>query len=164
MPSKRDIRLLTDVLLFVLAIVVLGIAGWTWIVVVPVAHEIVFFAITFALIASLVLMLSAVVLVVFSLRSRVKHLEQLVGQTTTTSNQVTQAPVQVVTLSNVERRILNRLEEEGGSLTQEKLRRATGLSKSTLSVSLGDLERKSLIARKEYGRTKLVTLVRKIRR
>ncbi|MFX1561855.1 MAG: helix-turn-helix transcriptional regulator [Promethearchaeota archaeon] len=164
MPSKRDIRLLTDILLFMLAIIVLGIAGWTWIVVVPVAHEIVFIAITFALIASLILMLSAVVLVVLSLRSRVKRLEHLVDQTATSPEPVSQAPVQVVTLSNVERRILNRLEEEGGALTQEKLRRVTGLSKSTLSVALGDLERKSLITRKDYGRTKIVNLVRKIRR
>lgn len=164
MSPKRDIRLLTDLLLFVLAIVVLGVAGWTWVIVFPFAQEIVFFAITFALIASLVLVFSAVVLVVMRLRSRVARLEQFVGHPSTIAESEVQAPVQVVTLSNVERRILNRLEEEGGSLAQDRLRRATGLSKSTLSMALGNLEAKSLISRRKYGRTKLVTLVRKIRR
>ncbi|MFX1564335.1 MAG: helix-turn-helix transcriptional regulator [Promethearchaeota archaeon] len=164
MSSKRDFRLFTDLLLFGLAIVVLAIAGWTWIVVLPVAQEIVFLAITFALIVALVLVFSAVILVVMRLRSRVTRLEQLVSHPTASVGSGVKTPIQVVTLSNVERRILNRLEDEGGSLAQDRLRRVTGLSKSTLSTALSNLEAKSIISRKEYGRTKLVTLVRKIRR
>jgi len=72
--------------------------------------------------------------------------------------------VLVVTLTNTERRIINRLEENGGQMAQDELRRATGLSKSTLSVTLSTLERKSLISRTESGRTKIVTLERDVSR
>jgi uncharacterized membrane protein len=72
--------------------------------------------------------------------------------------------VLVVTLTNTERRIINRLEENGGQMAQDELRRATGLSKSTLSVTLSTLERKSLISRAESGRTKIVTLEHNVSR
>ncbi len=70
----------------------------------------------------------------------------------------------VVTLTNTERRIINRLEENEGQMTQDELRRATGLSKSTLSVTLSTLERKSLVSRMESGRTKIVVLEQKVTR
>ena len=70
----------------------------------------------------------------------------------------------VVTLSNTERRIINQLEAAGGTLTQNEIRRLTGLSKSTLSVNLAGLERKSLISRETTGRTKTVHLIRKVER
>ena len=76
----------------------------------------------------------------------------------------TKEPAIVVTLSNTERRIINRLEENEGRMAQDELRRATGLSKSTLSVALQTLERKSLIEREASGRTKIVHLRRKISR
>ncbi|TFH07421.1 MAG: MarR family transcriptional regulator, partial [Candidatus Thorarchaeota archaeon] len=69
-----------------------------------------------------------------------------------------------VTLTNTERRIINRLEDNGGEMAQDELRRATGLSKSTLSVTLSTLERKSIISRVESGRTKTVVLEQKIAR
>ena len=123
----------------------------------PVARDIVFLATTIALVISLVLVLNVAVLVVIRLQRRVSHLEGMM----VTSNAQTPTPAEkvlVVTLSNMERRIINRLEENGGQMTQDELRRATGLSKSTLSVTLSTLERKSLISRTESGRTKIVTL------
>ncbi len=145
-----------DIVLVVISVVTLSIALWTWISAIPVAKEIVFLATTIALVISLVLILNVAVLVVIRLQRRVSHLEGIMM----TSNAQDTSPdkVLVVTLTNTERRIINRLEENGGQMAQDELRRATGLSKSTLSVTLSTLERKSLISRKESGRTKIVVL------
>ena len=127
----------------------------------PVAREIVFLATTIALVISLVLVLNVAVLVVIRLQRRVTHLEEMM---TSDTKAAPSDKVLVVTLTNTERRIINRLEENGGQMAQDELRRATGLSKSTLSVTLSTLERKSLISRTESGRTKIVTLERDVAR
>ncbi|MGD9396750.1 MAG: MarR family transcriptional regulator [Candidatus Thorarchaeota archaeon] len=145
-----------DIILVIISVVILFFALWIWISAMPVAREIVFLATTIALVISLVLVLNVAVLVVIRLQRRVTHLEEMM-----VTSDVKEAPtdkVLVVTLTNTERRIINRLEENGGQMAQDELRRATGLSKSTLSVTLSTLERKSLISRTESGRTKIVTL------
>jgi DNA-binding MarR family transcriptional regulator len=127
-----------------------------------IAREIVFLAATIALVISLVLIINVAILVVIRLQRRVSHLEDMM----TTSDTISPSPekVVVVTLTNTERRIINRLEENEGQMTQDELRRATGLSKSTLSVTLSTLERKSLVSRAESGRTKIVVLEQKVTR
>jgi uncharacterized membrane protein len=137
-------------------------ALWIWISAMPVAREIVFLATTIALVISPVLIVNVAILVVIRLQRRVSHLEGLM-----TGNELkepTPEKVVVVTLTNTERRIINRLEENDGQMTQDELRRATGLSKSTLSVTLSTLERKSLVSRVESGRTKIVVLEQKVTR
>ncbi len=128
----------------------------------PVAREIVFLATTIALVISLVLIVNVAILVVIRLQRRVSQLEDMMPgpETKATSPE----KVVVVTLTNTERRIINRLEENEGQMTQDELRRATGLSKSTLSVTLSTLERKSLVSRSESGRTKIVVLEQKVTR
>ncbi len=156
MSRAREWSKRVDVILVVISVVILFGALWVWISAMPIAKEIVFLATTIALVISLVLVLNVAILVVIRLQRRVSHLE---GMMTTPSVQETSPEkVLVVTLTNTERRILNRLEENGGKMPQDELRRATGLSKSTLSVTLSTLERKSLISRTESGRTKIVTL------
>lgn len=145
-----------DVILVVISMVILIGALWVWISAMPVAKEIVFLATTIALVISLVLVLNVAILVVIRLQKRVSHLEGMM--TATTAQETSPEKVLVVTLSNTERRVLNRLEENDGQMAQDELRRSTGLSKSTLSVTLSTLERKSLISRAESGRTKIVTL------
>ncbi len=131
----------------------------------PIAREVVFLAATIAFVIALVLVVNVAVLVLFRLQQRVSHLENLVSQREDDpSKPLAQPEVIVVTLTKIERRVINRLEENGGTLTQDELRRATGLSKSTLSVTLKGLERKSLVSRKEAGRTKTVKLERKVPR
>jgi uncharacterized membrane protein len=158
-----DMSVIGDLALVVLAVIVLAIAAWTWLSVSPVAQQVVLFAITSAVVASVVLTVSALFLLVLRLRSRVARLERYVTQPSTASTSPRLSIAQVITLTNVERRIINRLEESPDGLTQDDLRRTTGLSKSTLSVALTDLERKSLIARQELGRTKIVRLVREVK-
>ena len=156
MSRAREWSKRVDVILVVISVVILFGALWVWISAMPIAREIVFLATTIALVISLVLVLNVAILVVIRLQRRVSHLE---GMMTTPSVQETSPEkVLVVTLTNTERRVLNRLEENGGKMAQDELRRATGLSKSTLSVTLSTLERKSLISRTESGRTKIVTL------
>ena len=156
MSRAREWSKRIDVILVVISVVILFGALWVWISAMPIAREIVFLATTIALVISLVLVLNVAILVVIRLQRRVSHLE---GMMTTPSVQETSPEkVLVVTLTNTERRVLNRLEENGGKMAQDELRRATGLSKSTLSVTLSTLERKSLISRTESGRTKIVTL------
>lgn len=128
----------------------------------PVAREIVFLATTIALVISLVLIVNVAILVVIRLQRRVSHLEGMMSSNETHAK--TPEKVVVVTLTNTERRIINRLEENDGMMTQDELRRATGLSKSTLSVTLSTLERKSLVSRAESGRTKMVVLEQKVTR
>jgi DNA-binding HxlR family transcriptional regulator len=151
-----------DIILVVISVVILVGALWIWISAMPVAREIVFLATTIALVISLVLVLNVAILVVMRLQRRVSDLEGMMAPSTTKDS--TPEKVLVVTLTNTERRIINRLEENGGQMAQDELRRATGLSKSTLSVTLSTLERKSLISRTESGRTKIVTLEHNVSR
>ena len=162
MTRARDRIKRLDIVLVIVSVATLSVALWTWVTAIPVAREIVFLATTIALVISLVLIVNVAILVVIRLQRRVSHLEDMI-----TGNEVREASpekVVVVTLTNTERRIINRLEENEGQMTQDELRRATGLSKSTLSVTLSTLERKSLVSRKESGRTKIVVLDRKVTR
>ncbi|MHA1964794.1 MAG: helix-turn-helix transcriptional regulator [Candidatus Thorarchaeota archaeon] len=156
MPRAGEWSKRIDVILVVISVVILSAALWTWVSAMPVAKEIVFLATTIALVISLVLILNVAILVVIRLQRRVSDLEGMM--VTSNDREVSPEKVLVVTLTNTERRIINRLEENGGQMAQDELRRATGLSKSTLSVTLSTLERKSLISRTESGRTKIVTL------
>ncbi|MCK4566593.1 MAG: MarR family transcriptional regulator [Candidatus Thorarchaeota archaeon] len=163
MPINRDWSKRIDVILVILSVVILSTALWIWVTAMPVARETVFLATTIALVISLVLIVNVSILVVLRLQKRVSHLEDLVA-----SNATKETPhderVVVVTLTNTERRIINRLEENEGEMAQDELRRVTGLSKSTLSVTLSALERKSIVSRVESGRTKIVVLEQKVTR
>ncbi len=163
MPINRDWSKRIDVILVILSVVVLSTALWIWVAAMPVAKETVYLATTIALVISLVLIVNVSILVVLRLQKRVSHLEDLAA-----SNATKETPhderVVVVTLTNTERRIINRLEENGGEMAQDELRRVTGLSKSTLSVTLSALERKSIVSRVESGRTKIVVLEQKVTR
>ncbi len=151
-----------DIILVILSIAVLSMALWTWVTALPVAQDVVFLATTIALVISLVLIVNVSILVILRLQKRVSHLESLVIGPST--DNASPERVVVVTLNNTERRIINQLEENGGRMAQDDLRRATALSKSTLSVSLTALERKSLVSRAESGRTKIVVLERRVGR
>jgi uncharacterized membrane protein len=151
-----------DVVLVLLSIIILSAALWIWIIALPISRETVILAVTIALVISLILVLNAAILVVLRLQRRVSQLENAI--TTKPEAEENDEQVVVVTLSNTERRIINRLEDNGGFMAQDELRRVTGLSKSTLSVTLSALERKSLITRETSGRTKIVHLTRKVAR
>ncbi|MGY5863701.1 MAG: MarR family transcriptional regulator [Candidatus Thorarchaeota archaeon] len=162
MTRARDRIKRLDIILVIVSLVTLSLALWIWISAMPIAREIVFLATTIALVISLVLIVNVAILVVIRLQRRVSHLEGMM--TGTETKPTTPEKVVVVTLTNTERRIINRLEENEGQMTQDELRRATGLSKSTLSVTLSTLERKSLVSRAESGRTKIVVLEQKVTR
>ncbi len=152
-----------DIVLVLLTLGVLLGAVWIWIIALPIPRETVFLASTIALIIALVLVVNVAVLILLRLQHRVSSLEQIIAGTQR-EHSPSESEVIVVTLTKIERRVINRLEESDGTLTQDALRRATGLSKSTLSVTLKSLERKSLISRIEAGRTKIVTLERSVPR
>jgi uncharacterized membrane protein len=157
MSPAREWTKRIDIILVASSVVILSLALWTWVSALPVAKEVVFLATTIALVISLVLVLNVAILVVVRLQRRVSHLEGIIVTSAVREESPTEK-ILVVTLTNTERRIINRLEEHSGQMAQDELRRATGLSKSTLSVTLATLERKSLITRTESGRTKLITL------
>jgi DNA-binding MarR family transcriptional regulator len=162
MTRARDRIKRLDIILVIVSVATLSIALWTWIAAMPVSREIVFIATTIALVISLVLIVNVAILVVIRLQRRVSHLEDMI-----TGDEVRVSvpdKVVVVTLTNTERRVINRLEENEGQMTQDELRRVTGLSKSTLSVTLSALERKTLVSRVESGRTKIVILEQKVTR
>lgn len=151
-----------DLLLVLLTIIILTGSVWIWILAMPVAREVVFLAATIALVVALVLVVNVAVLVLLRLQQRVSHLESLIAGEQPRKEEEEPPEILVITLTNIERRVLNRLEENGGTMTQDELRRATGLSKSTLSVTLNGLERKTIITRETLGRTKLIHLERSI--
>jgi uncharacterized membrane protein len=150
--------------LVVISVITVVAAILTWIAAMPIAREVVFLATTIALIISLVLVVNVVVLFALRLQRRISHLEGVLAETDSPVEKDREDQVVVVTLTNRERRVLNRLEENGGRMGQDELRRVTGMSKSTLSVTLSTLERKSLISREVVGRTKLVILDRTVTR
>ena len=164
MVGAKDRGKQMDALLVVIAVVALSVALWTWLAAAPIEREVVFLATTIALVIALVLVINVVVLMMFRLQKRITHLEGEISQNDGPPQETTEEQVIVVTLTNTERRIINRLEENEGRLTQDELRRATGFSKSTLSVTLTTLERKSLVDREVSGRTKIVTLKRRVSR
>ncbi len=153
-----------DVILVLLSIIILSAALWIWIIALPISRETVILATTIALVISLILVLNAAILVVLRLQRRVSQLEDAIATKPEEAETPSEEQIVVVTLSNTERRIINRLEENGGLMAQDELRRITGLSKSTLSVTLSSLERKSLITRETSGRTKIVYLTHNVTR
>jgi uncharacterized membrane protein len=130
----------------------------------PIAREIVFIATTIALVISLVLVVNVAILALFRMQKRIDRLESVLTESRDPTDSSSEEEVLIITLSNVERRIINRLEENGGKMTQDELRRVTGLSKSTLSVTLTALERKTLVSREVSGRTKTVNLEKRVPR
>ncbi len=157
--SSRISRL--DILITAFSIVILIGAIWVWTAAASISREIVLLFTTVALIIALVLVVNVAVLILLRLQRRITDLESVLN---TDQPEDSPAQVVVVTLTNTERRIINRLEENGGSLPQDELRRITGMSKSTLSVALTSLERKSLVRREAFGKTKIVTLQSSVRR
>ncbi|MGY5877233.1 MAG: MarR family transcriptional regulator [Candidatus Thorarchaeota archaeon] len=164
MTEEKSWSIRLDVVLVLVAIITLSLTVWIWISASPISRETVIVATTIALVIALVLVINVAILIVMRLQSRVSHLEGVIAERDTSDVIEDEPQVIVVTLTNTERRIINRLEENGGSMAQDELRRATGLSKSTLSVTLSGLERKSLISRIVSGRTKIVQLEKKVPR
>ncbi len=162
MPERRSSGIRLDVLLVIIAVVTLVISIWIWMLAMPIAREVVYLAATIALVISMVLIINVVVLVVLRMQRRISVLEDAITDSNDLSE--TKPEVIVITLTNVERRIINRLEENNGEMYQDELRRVTGLSKSTLSVTLSTLERKSVIERSTSGRTKIVKLITSVPR
>ena len=156
MTERRSSGISLDIVLVIIAITTLAISIWIWIIAMPIAREVVYLAATIALVISLVLIINVVVLVVLRMQRRISHLEDVITDSS--------VEILVITLTNTERRIINKLEENEGEMHQDELRRATGLSKSTLSVTLSTLERKSVITRRTSGRTKIVVLTQHIPR
>lgn len=153
-----------DLVIVAISILILSAALWVWITALPIPRETVFLATTIALIISLVLIVNVAILVLLRLQHRVGQLEEMMLSKEPDKKVAPEPEVIVVTLTPIERRILNSLEDNGGALTQDELRRATGLKKSTLSVTLSGLERKSLISRESAGRMKIVKLERRVPR
>ncbi len=153
-----------DVVLVIIAIVTLSVSLWIWIIALPIPRETVFLAATIALVISFVLIISVAILVVLRLQRRVTTLEGIITAEDEVEVVTEAERAIVVTLSNTERRIINQLEAADGNMTQDELRRSTGLSKSTLSVTLSNLERKSVVTRETSGRTKIVNLIRRVER
>ena len=164
MNQEKKKGKIIDYLLVAIAIGILTAAVWVWISAIPIDREVVFLATTIALVISLVLIVNVTILMLFRMQKRISHLEGTLNNNDDPVNEPKKERVLVVTLTNTERRIINRLEENDGQMNQDELRRASGLSKSTLSVTLSALERKSLIHREISGRTKIVTLLHEVAR
>ncbi|TXT56418.1 MAG: hypothetical protein BAJATHORv1_20007 [Candidatus Thorarchaeota archaeon] len=151
-----------DVVLVIIAFTSLTASIWTWLIAMPIVRPDIVLATSIAVISALVLVLLAAILILLRVQRRISHLETTIASVS--ADPTPSESVIIVTLSNTERRILNQLEDIGGMLAQDELRRVTGLSRSTLSVALSSLERKSLVTRESQGRTKIVTLEHRVKK
>ncbi|MFH1773458.1 MAG: MarR family transcriptional regulator [Methanobacteriota archaeon] len=102
-----------------------------------------------------VLLLAGAVLILFALLFRRKREIQIEKKEIQPSSEMQKV---IETLSENEKVIVNALLKEGGKLTQAKIRRETGIAKSSLSGILNALQRKNMIKKREYGRTNLIEL------
>ena len=164
MIQNNDWSKRIDIILIIIALIILSTAIGIWIIALPIAKEIVFIATSIALVISLVLIVNVAILVMFRMQKRIDRLELVLSESIAPGSVPSEEEVLVITLTNTERRIINRLEEHGGRMTQDELRRETGLSKSTLSVTLKTLERKTLVSRETSGRTKIIILEKQVPR
>ncbi|MEM2141815.1 MAG: MarR family transcriptional regulator [Candidatus Thorarchaeota archaeon] len=151
-----------DVLLVLLSLVMMFAALWMWFMSRSIGLEVVLLATTAALVISLLAVLATLALLILRLQEKIVDLELRVMNSLEPSKDSATEQVILVALNNVERRILNCLEEHGARMTQDDIRRAVGVSKSTLSTALSSLERKQIIEREIDGRKKTVILRRSV--
>ncbi|MGY5852084.1 MAG: hypothetical protein RTU92_00795, partial [Candidatus Thorarchaeota archaeon] len=116
MTEEKSWTTRLDVVLVLIAIVTLSLTVLIWISASPISREVVILVTTISLVIALVLVINVAILIVMRLQRRVSHLEGVIAERDTSEVTEDEPQVIVVTLTNTERRIINRLEENGGSM------------------------------------------------
>lgn len=110
------------------------------------------------LIAIVILLAAVIVILVRVYRREEKVAEEAISKEKKEIAVTSEMKKVMETLSENERRIVETLIREGGKATQAKIRRETGIAKSSLSGHLNALQRKKIIDKREYGRTNIIEL------
>lgn len=122
----------------------------------------------FLLFITILILFNGLLLMIQSIRNRIDKLEFMMRikfpeTNVNSSNGIAVPAVRSVVLNNLEKRIINVLQEQKTSVTQTELKDLCQLNKTTLSLYLTSLEEKGLIKKVPKGRTNLVILAKEVK-
>ena len=166
MPVKTVKQIPLDILLLVISIFLTIISALLFGYAIGSSQAIIVIIALITLILEAIMIVLALFLVMREYRPQISNYQNRKVQTVNQSALIekrsedvsikTEKPI-IITLSSIERRIINVLREMN-HLTQKEVAEKTGLSKSTISENLASLEFKQVISRKKEGNTKIVSL------
>jgi len=130
-------------------------------------EEFILIAIFFLFITVLILF-NGLLLMIQSVRNRIDKLEFMMRvkfpeANVNHTNGIEVPSIRSVVLNNLERRIINVLQEQKANVTQTELKDLCQLNKTTLSLYLTSLEEKGLIKKVPQGRTNIIILAKEVK-
>ncbi|NHI93663.1 MAG: hypothetical protein EAX96_14350 [Candidatus Lokiarchaeota archaeon] len=121
----------------------------------------------FLLFITILVIFNGLLLMIQNLRNRLDKIEFMLRlkfpEVNTNSEGITVPAVQPVILNNLERRIVNVLQDHKMEITQTELKDLCQLNKTTLSLYLTSLEEKGLIKKVPKGRTNVIILIKEVK-
>ncbi len=122
----------------------------------------------FLLFITILILFNGLLLMIQSVRNRIDKLEFMMRikfpETQVGSLEGINVPtVRSVVLNNLEKRIINILQEQKAGVMQTELKDLCQLNKATLSLYLTSLEEKGLINKVPKGRTNLIILAKEVK-
>ncbi len=122
----------------------------------------------FLLFITVLILFNGLLLMIQNVRNRIDKLEFMMRlkfpETLVNSADGINVPaIRSVVLNNLEKRIINVLQEQKTNITQTELKELCQLNKTTLSLYLTSLEEKGLIKKVPKGRTNLVILTKEVK-
>ena len=120
----------------------------------------------FLLFITVLIIFNGLLLMIQSLRNRLDKIEFMLRlkfpEVNSRAEGIAVPTVQPVVLNNLERRIINVLQNQKMEITQTELKDLCQLNKTTLSLYLTSLEEKGLVKKIPKGRTNIVILTKEV--
>ena len=121
----------------------------------------------FLLFITILIIFNGLLLMIQGLRNRIDKIEFMLRlkfpEVNSSSEGIAVPTVQPVVLNNLERRIINVLQDQKMEITQTELKELCQLNKTTLSLYLTSLEEKGLIKKVPKGRTNIIILTKDVK-
>ena len=122
----------------------------------------------FLLFITVLILFNGLLLMIQNVRNRIDKLEFMIRikfpeTNVNSANGINIPAIRSVVLNNLEKRIINVLQEQKTNITQTELKDLCQLNKTTLSLYLTSLEEKGLIKKVAQGRTNLVILAKEVK-
>jgi len=122
----------------------------------------------FLLFITVLILFNGLLLMIQNVRNRIDKLEFMIRvkfpeTNVSSANGINVPAIRSVVLNNLEKRIINVLQEQKTNITQTELKELCQLNKTTLSLYLTSLEEKGLIKKVPKGRTNLIILTKEVK-